>query len=99
MRQSHYISSLEINSPDQLSPSLEKTVSPESPWKQLKSTLLQWGKSLLNFYSGSNEPRISRRFDRQGYPYFHIYDPIDNAHYTLSSEEAVRTWLEQRYYQ
>lgn len=99
MRQSHYISSLKINSPDQLSPSLEKTASSASLWKQLKRTLAQWGGSLLNFYSGSNEPRISRRFDRQGYPYFHIYDPIDRAHYAFSSEEAVRTWLEQRYYQ
>lgn len=99
MRQTHYYPPLDIDSPQPSSPSLEKTVSPLSPWKQLVGALAQWGKSLLSFYTGSSDLRISRRFNRQGYPYFHIYDPIKNTHHTFLSEDAVLVWLEQRYHQ
>ncbi|NER79449.1 MAG: hypothetical protein F6K42_07670 [Leptolyngbya sp. SIO1D8] len=67
-------------------------------WRASKEGLKRVGSSLLNYFSGSMEPRISVKRDRNGNASFAAYDPIDCAHHTFNSEEAVRVWLEQRYY-
>lgn len=43
------------------------------------------------------EPLISSHLDRQGNPYYRLYEPIERAHHTFTSEESVRIWLEQRH--
>lgn len=65
---------------------------------QAKRRLSQVGRSLLQYLCGSTEPRITRKFDAEGIPYFAVYDPVSNEHCTFSSEPELRTWLEQRYY-
>lgn len=65
----------------------------------LKIKLTNWGKSLVNFFAGSMQPRITEDRDRQGNLYFRVYDPCDRSRHTFDSEEELRVWLEQRYYQ
>ncbi|WP_204102462.1 MULTISPECIES: hypothetical protein [Spirulina sp. CCY15215] len=65
----------------------------------VKKKLAGFGKSFLNFLSGSMQPRITEGRDRQGNLYFRVYDPCDHSRHTFASEMEVRVWLEQRYYQ
>lgn len=54
---------------------------------------------LAKFASGSTEPVVEKRCDRQGYTYYAVYDPVTQQRTLCSSEAEVRAWLEQRYYQ
>ncbi|MEM9538612.1 MAG: hypothetical protein AAGA60_03775 [Cyanobacteria bacterium P01_E01_bin.42] len=65
----------------------------------LKTKLANLGKSLVNFLAGSTQPRITEDRDRQGNLYFRVYDPCDRSRMMFDSEEELRVWLEQRYYQ
>lgn len=47
----------------------------------------------------SNEPQVRQRRDRFGQMYWQVYDPATNCSATLNSEQEVRQWLEQRFYQ
>ncbi len=53
---------------------------------------------LIKLASGSSEPVVEQRQDRQGYRYYAIYDPRTGQRTICSSEAEVRAWLEQRYY-
>jgi hypothetical protein len=53
---------------------------------------------LLTLLSGKTEPKIWRKRDRAGNWYFRVFDPVTNLSSTFSSEQEVRVWLEQRYY-
>lgn len=55
--------------------------------------------AVLNGLSSSQAPRIRQKIDRLGNRYYRVYDPIENTHRLFTSEESVRVWLEQRYYQ
>lgn len=70
-------------------------------WQRLTRPLYQpdfWA-SLLKLMTGSAEPMIEKRCDRQGQTYYTIYDPVTQQRSEFQSEAEVRTWLEQRYYQ
>ena len=45
----------------------------------------------------NNEPKIKQKRDRHGNFYWHIYDFTTNQSYDFSSEQDVRSWIEQRY--
>lgn len=45
------------------------------------------------------DPKVKQRFDRSGQPYWQVYDPIADKHYSFGEEEEVYQWLERRYYQ
>lgn len=62
---------------------------------RLKSLLVTASK----LFNTTHEPRISKRFDRWGNIYFAVYDPANKTHQVFTSEQEVRIWLEQRYYQ
>ncbi|WP_250126747.1 hypothetical protein [Chroococcidiopsis sp. CCMEE 29] len=47
----------------------------------------------------SDEPQVRQRCDRSGQIYWQVYDPATNRSARLSSEQEVRQWLEQRFYQ
>jgi hypothetical protein len=54
---------------------------------------------LLNTLSTSAEPKIHRKYDRHGNLSFRVYDPSTGLRNTFTSEQEVRAWLDQRYYQ
>ncbi|HEY9735948.1 MAG TPA: hypothetical protein V6D06_06680, partial [Trichocoleus sp.] len=54
--------------------------------------------ALLNTLAPSQQPRVSC-FERHGQTFWSVYDPISRKTEQLDSEEAVRIWLERRYYQ
>lgn len=59
----------------------------------------QWGHALLKYFVGSKEPQISTHYDDAGNPFYVVYDPVAHQRYTFDTEQAVRTWLDGRYYQ
>lgn len=64
---------------------------------QLFAALTKTGMAAVNYFAGSNQPRIrvSQKGDRQ---IWHAYDPHTQQRHQFSSEESLRDWLEQRYY-
>ncbi|NJL49019.1 MAG: hypothetical protein HC929_18115 [Leptolyngbyaceae cyanobacterium SM2_5_2] len=65
----------------------------------LKQHLHHWGRSLLVWLCPSMSPRITVRRNRQGQTWFLAYDPVDGQHRRFYSEQDLRIWLDQRYYQ
>lgn len=61
-------------------------------WQQL------WN-AALEIFVRSPEPKIHQKYDRHGNLYFQVYDPIAQQSSTFSTEQEVRIWLDQRYYQ
>jgi hypothetical protein len=47
----------------------------------------------------SEEPRITQKQDKSGNWIYRVYDPITHQHLIFDSEQEVRIWLEERYYQ
>jgi hypothetical protein len=44
------------------------------------------------------EPHVEQKCDRSGNIYWQIYDPITGSCCSLSSEQEVKAWLDNRYY-
>lgn len=53
---------------------------------------------LTEILIGSNELQIEQTYDRFGNNWWHIYDPVTGRHAAVDSEEQLRTWIEERYY-
>lgn len=64
-----------------------------------RNRLTQWGKTLLKYFTGSQEPQITLRRDRASNVYYSVYDPVNQYRDTFDSEHAVRAWLDERYHQ
>ncbi len=58
-----------------------------------------WLHSLLNFLTGSQTLNIVKRSRPDGTVQWIVYDPNTEHPRFFDSEQAVRVWLEQRYYQ
>jgi hypothetical protein len=54
--------------------------------------------ALAQRFIHSHEPQITLKHHSDG-EYWHVYDPITQKAATLSTEDDVRVWLEQRYAQ
>lgn len=52
----------------------------------------------VQLVSGNHEPRVWTTTDPYGNIYWHAYDPTSEKSIRLSSEDEIRSWLEQRYY-
>ncbi|HEY9640886.1 MAG TPA: hypothetical protein V6C57_10410 [Coleofasciculaceae cyanobacterium] len=63
------------------------------------SQLNQLWNRFLNALSGQSEPTITQKFDRDGNLYFRVYDPVTRKAMSMTSEQEVRAWFDQRYYQ
>jgi hypothetical protein len=50
------------------------------------------------FAPAENQPRINIRYSLNGEMLFDAYDPVTQQRLHHSSEDALRAWLEQRYY-
>ncbi len=65
-------------------------------WIWIKSVVDQLGE--LSIFCDPYEPRAKRKVDKFGNLYYQVYDPVSHSHHAFTSEDALRTWLDQRYY-
>jgi len=77
---------------------LEVLVNPAPNCNDLAQALKQLGDRAMRFFVGQTEPRIWQR-TRQGQLTWFAHDPVTNRTRQFSSEQEVRLWLEQRYYE
>ncbi len=49
-------------------------------------------------FISSNELRIWQTYDRFGNNWWHVYDRLTGRHTSVDSEEKLRIWIEERYY-
>lgn len=68
-------------------------------WVGVKARLGPVGTALLAYFCGSTEPRVRLKRDRRGNTLFIAYDPVSRQRHTFDSEQALRVWADQRYYQ
>lgn len=66
--------------------------------KSTFKTAWRFAQGVCKRVAGSSEPSVMERCDRQGNPYYEIYDPISRQRVHCETESEVRAWLEQRYY-
>lgn len=75
-----------------------------NPLSRLMSEISLKSKSFLSYAwkaisaPVSSEPQVWQQRDRSGQTYWQVYDPETSRSASLSSEQEVRQWLEQRYY-
>jgi hypothetical protein len=70
--------------------SVETVPATPSRWQMFVQTL-------LDRMTGSGEPKIYHRRDRQGNSYLEVHDPLSGKTQSFSTANEVRIWLEQRY--
>lgn len=80
----------------------EAPSSPVGLGQGLRQGLQQWGDRLIQHcfaaLLGQDQPQVTWRRDAQGYEQYRVYDPRSQRSHTFDSAQAVRIWLEQRYY-
>ncbi len=59
----------------------------------------RWSGWLLDFFTGSQRLSVRQRSLPNGTLQWIVYDPDAERSRVFDSEQAVRAWLEQRYYQ
>ena len=67
--------------------------------KPRSSWIKEWLHSLLNFLTGSQSLNIVQRSHADGTVQWIVHDSDAKHPRVFDSEQAVRVWLEQRYYQ
>ncbi|MGF1517402.1 MAG: hypothetical protein ACFCVB_06310 [Nodosilinea sp.] len=68
-------------------------------WAAVKARVGPAGMALFAYFCGSTAPRVRLECDRNGNTLFVVYDPVSRERHTFSSEQALRVWADQRYYQ
>ncbi|MGB3138383.1 MAG: hypothetical protein WBB18_16365 [Nodosilinea sp.] len=74
-------------------------------WLAAKQRLGPAASRLFAYLCGSTDLRIKTRLvlnanpGQRGITLFLVYDPVSQQHQTFSSEQELRVWVEQRYYQ
>ncbi|MEA5464130.1 hypothetical protein [Leptothoe sp. PORK10 BA2] len=71
-----------------------------TPGQELRAASSHWlrtaGTWLVQALAVSNQPQIWTKETKQGNLWC-VHDPVNGAQHQFDSEEALRTWLEQRY--
>lgn len=68
-------------------------------WAAAKQYLSPMASRLLAYLCGSTDLSVTVKRDRSGHRVFLAYDPVTQQRHTFSSEQALRAWADQRYYQ
>ncbi len=50
-------------------------------------------------FLGNHQPRVKWWRDAQGHDHYSVYDPHSQETHSFDTAQAVRVWLERRYYQ
>ncbi|MEA5450497.1 hypothetical protein VB780_18090 [Leptolyngbya sp. CCNP1308] len=77
---------------------LETLVQPTPRALGLSQVFRSLGDRLLNFFTGTEELRIWQS-TRNGHQVWFAHDPITNRTRSFYSEQDVRQWLDNRYYE
>jgi hypothetical protein len=76
------------------------SATPTQPVKQNKLFKKNALSQVWHFLARTDsEPRIQQKFDRLGHVYWKAFDPLTRKTQFFETEDEVRRWLEQRYYQ
>ncbi|MEO1446691.1 MAG: hypothetical protein AAFV46_10730 [Cyanobacteria bacterium J06635_11] len=67
--------------------------------KKRAGWLRRCGQLVLDFFTGTQTLSINKIASKNGPFEWRVYDPMSRTRHVFNSEQAVRTWLEQRYYQ
>ncbi|MBD2233042.1 hypothetical protein [Phormidium tenue] len=68
-------------------------------WAGAKRYLRRAGGALLTYLCGSTDLSVTVKRDLRGNTLFVAYDPVSQQRRTFSSEQELRVWADQRYYQ
>ena len=68
-------------------------------WAEAKRRLSLVGGALLTYLCGSTDLSVAAKRDLRGNTLFIAYDPVSQQRRTFSSEQELRVWDDQRYYQ
>ncbi len=71
-------------------------------WAEAMARLRPMASSLMTYLCGSSGLTVTvKRVGRgsQGQTVFVAYDPVTQQRHTFSSEQELRVWVDQRYYQ
>ncbi len=68
-------------------------------WAGAKWHLSRTGSALLTYFCGSTDLSVTVKRDLRGNTLFIAYDPVSQQRRTFSSEQELRVWVDQRYYQ
>lgn len=68
-------------------------------WAGAKRQLSLVGGTLLTYFCGTTDLSVSVKRDLRGNTLFVAYDPVSQQRHTFSSEQELRVWVDQRYYQ
>ncbi|MBD2111220.1 MULTISPECIES: hypothetical protein [Cyanophyceae] len=68
-------------------------------WAEAKRRLSLVGSALLTYLCGSADLSVTVKRDRWGNTLFVAHDPVSQQRRTFSSEQELRVWVDQRYYQ
>lgn len=65
----------------------------------LMESLKRLGQRIAEYFTSQSEIKIWQLQARSGKTYWRVYDPNTNRSATFSSEEEVRIWIEELFYQ
>ncbi|PSN12682.1 hypothetical protein C7293_19195 [filamentous cyanobacterium CCT1] len=85
--------------PESLEPSAQSDYAVGRVWAKAKAQLRPMASQLVAYLCGSNSLRVTVKRNRQGQSAFVVYDPVSQQRHTFSSEQELRVWIDQRYYQ
>ena len=92
---------LELISPDLLPAANPPRTRAAQVRGKIQARLGRLGRSLLNYFCGATDPRISVRPSGNGRSsdQYRVFDPLTRQHLSFQTERELRVWLDQRYYQ
>lgn len=64
---------------------------------RLRELLTQLGQCVVGWLTTGSMPKVSKH-ERGGLEFWRVYDPISKTVLRFDQEDALRVWMEQRYY-
>ena len=99
MKPNSLYAQLELIQEEPLDSPLQTDYSLGRVWGAAKKHLGTGASRLLAYLCGSTDLSVTVKRDGQGHTVFVAYDPVSQQHHTFSSEQELRVWVDQRYYQ
>jgi hypothetical protein len=79
-------------------PNLKDETSVKQPYNLMES-IKRLGQRIAEYFTSQSEIKVWQLQDRSGNTYWCVYDPNTNRSATFGSEEEVRIWIEELFYQ